>query len=82
MTETTTSTKVVDSDPVKVTSPRHQEGYDGNRELPPVATRSGDWDPVAIRVPKLKCHIQALQSGRRDWNIRAKLYCSGTSCNP
>ena len=36
------------------TSPRDQEGYDGDRELPPVATHSGDWDPVAIRVLRLK----------------------------
>ena len=41
-------------------SPRDQEGYDGDRELPPVATGSGDWDRVAIRVLKLKCHSLTL----------------------
>ena len=28
-------------------SPRDQEGYDGDRELPPVATGFRDRDPVA-----------------------------------
>ena len=35
------------------TSPRDQEGYDGDRELPPVATGFRDRDPVATQVPKL-----------------------------
>ena len=40
--------------PSSESSPRDQEGYDGDRELPPVATHSGDWDPVAIQVQRLK----------------------------